>query len=56
MFVRDWALQMWEESTQVSLQTQLPFLKQGIREQRAIEEHMLAAQQEGSEGALFKER
>ncbi|KAI0765312.1 cyclin-like protein [Fomes fomentarius] len=56
VFVRDWALQMWEESTQVSLQTQLPLLKQGIREQRAMEEHMLAAQQEGSEGALFKER
>ena len=57
VFVRDWALEHWPEGSQVSLQTLLPALKQLIREQRAMEEHMLAAQeQDGSEGAVFEER
>ena len=58
MFVRDWALQQWEEGEQVQLQAQLPALKKQLREQRALEEHLLAAQaqQEESDGAIFEER
>ncbi|KAI0702047.1 cyclin-like protein [Cerioporus squamosus] len=58
VFVRDWALERWNESAQVSLQTELPVLKQMIREQQALEEHMLAAQaqENGSDGAVFEER
>ncbi|KAI0711392.1 cyclin-like protein [Earliella scabrosa] len=58
VFVRDWALQQWEEGEQVQLQAQLPALKKQLREQRALEEHLLAAQaqQEESDGAIFEER
>ena len=58
VFVRDWALERWTEGSLVSLQTELPVLKQLIREQQALEEHMLAAQEQenGSDGAVFEER
>ncbi|KAI0747008.1 cyclin-like protein [Daedaleopsis nitida] len=58
LFVRDWALQRWEENTQVPLSAQLPQLKEQIREQRALEEQLLAAQvqQNESDGAVFEER
>ncbi|KAI1798006.1 cyclin-like protein [Ganoderma leucocontextum] len=58
VFVREWALQRWEESSQVSLETELPALKELIREQRAMEEQILAAQaaQEhgDSDGEVFQ--
>ncbi|TFK91636.1 hypothetical protein K466DRAFT_595922 [Polyporus arcularius HHB13444] len=58
VFVRDWALERWNEGAQVSLQTELPVLKQLIREQQALEEHMLAAQaqENGEDGAMFAAR
>ncbi|RPD57012.1 hypothetical protein L226DRAFT_547172 [Lentinus tigrinus ALCF2SS1-7] len=57
VFVRDWALERWTEGSQVSLQTELPILKQRIREEQALEEHLFAAQQaNGSDGAVFEER
>ena len=56
IFVRDWALARWEEGVQVSLQTELPALREIIREQRALEEEqMLAAQEQGgSDGEVFQ--
>ncbi|PIL27699.1 hypothetical protein GSI_10852 [Ganoderma sinense ZZ0214-1] len=58
VFVREWALQRWEEGSQVSLETELPALKELIREQRAMEEQMLAAQaaqeQGDSDGEVFQ--
>lgn len=58
VFVREWALQRWEEGSQVSLETELPALKELIREQRVMEEQMLAAQaaQENgdSDGEVFQ--
>ncbi|KAI8986694.1 cyclin-like protein [Trametes punicea] len=59
VFVRDWALERWEENTQVDLQAELPALKAIIQEQRAMEEQALAAQANGSggsEGKVFQER
>ncbi|OSD08765.1 hypothetical protein PYCCODRAFT_1462954 [Trametes coccinea BRFM310] len=59
IFVRDWALERWEENTQVDLQAELPALKAIILEQRAMEEMALAAQANGavdSEGEIFQER
>ncbi|CDO75435.1 hypothetical protein BN946_scf184693.g4 [Trametes cinnabarina] len=59
VFVRDWALERWEENTQVDLQAELPALKAIIEEQRAMEEELLAAQANGvvdSEGEVFQER
>ena len=54
--MRDWALARWEEGVQVSLQTELPALREIIREQRALEEEqMLAAQEQGdSDGEVFQ--
>lgn len=58
VFVREWALQRWEEGSQVSLETELLALKELIREQRVMEEQMLAAQaaQENgdSDGEVFQ--
>ncbi|KAI0659364.1 cyclin-like protein [Cubamyces menziesii] len=59
VFVRDWALERWEEGTQVDLQAELPALKQIIQEQRALEEAALAAHANGvddSDGEVFQER
>ena len=56
--MREWALQRWEEGSQVSLETELPALKELIREQRAMEEQILAAQaaqeQCDSDGEVFQ--
>ncbi|KAI0634848.1 cyclin-like protein [Trametes polyzona] len=57
IFVRDWALERWEEGSQVDLEVELPALKAIIQEQRAMEEQVLAAQANGgadSEGEAFK--
>lgn len=57
--MRDWALERWEEGTQVDLQAELPALKQIIQEQRALEEAALAAHANGvddSDGEVFQER
>lgn len=43
MFVREWALERWEENTQVSLVDQLPAIKKIIQEQREREETEAAA-------------
>ena len=43
MFVREWALERWQEGTQVPLVDQLSELKDIIREQRAREEAEAAA-------------
>ncbi|KAI0674570.1 cyclin-like protein [Trametes maxima] len=59
VFVRDWALERWEEASQVDLEAELPDLKAIIYQQRAIEEQNLAAQTYAggdSEGQVFRER
>ncbi|KAI0646562.1 A/B/D/E cyclin [Trametes meyenii] len=59
VFVRDWALERWEEASQVDLEGELPDLKAIIYRQRAIEEQNLAAQAlvgGDSEGEVFQER
>ncbi|TBU61074.1 cyclin-like protein [Dichomitus squalens] len=59
IFVRDWAFARWEEGSQVSLQAELPALKEIINEQRAQEEEQMllaqAAQEQGdSDGEVFQ--
>ena len=59
MSVRDWALERWEEGTQIDLQAELPALKAIIKEQHALEEVALAAHANGagdSDGEVFQER
>ncbi|PCH44885.1 hypothetical protein WOLCODRAFT_139305 [Wolfiporia cocos MD-104 SS10] len=45
VFVREWALERWDEGTNVALAAVLSELKALIREQRAREEELLAEQQ-----------
>ncbi|KAL1943824.1 hypothetical protein VTO73DRAFT_3642 [Trametes versicolor] len=55
IFVRDWALERWEENTQVDLLVELPVLKAIIQDQRAAEEQI--AQANGTTGSdTFQER
>ncbi|KAI0777212.1 A/B/D/E cyclin [Trametes elegans] len=59
VFVREWALEQWNENTQIDLEAVLPVLKANIMEQRALEEQTLAAQANGAgngEGEVFQER
>ncbi|KAI0827157.1 A/B/D/E cyclin [Trametes gibbosa] len=59
VFVRDWALERWEEGSQVDLHAQMPALKDIIQqEQRAMEEHIAAGHTNGAdfEGETFQER
>ena len=56
VFVREWALERWDEGTNVALAAVLSELKALIREQRAREEELLAEQQalEEAEAAARK--
>lgn len=55
MFVREWALERWEENTQVTLLDQLPALKRIIYEQHAREAEESAAEAEAEIAAAFEE-
>ena len=54
--MREWALQRWEESAQVSLEVELPALKELIRQQNAMETAAQAAQeqQHGDDEEVFE--